>query len=205
VLIRTLVVGPFGVNCFVVACEKTKEGLIIDPGDDPQTILDVIAGEKINVKYILNTHCHIDHVGAVERVRKATGATFYIHRAEEPLLAGVGQQAMLFGLRPFTVGKPDGYLKDGDRFTFGNDSLLVLETPGHSPGGVSFSAPGVVFVGDLLFAGSVGRTDLPGGSFDLLKQSILTKIVPLGEETIVYCGHGPETTVGREVKYNPFL
>lgn len=203
--VKKIVVGPFQMNCYIVGAEETKEAIIIDPGDNAREILDIIAREKIHIKKIVNTHCHIDHVGAVEEIRKTLNVPFLIHKADEPFLKTVSHQAMMFGLPPFSVNPPDGYVAENDIIPLGTEELTVLETPGHSMGGITLSGPGIAFVGDLLFAGSVGRTDLPGGSFDILKQSIFTKIVPLGENTIIYSGHGPDTTVGDELKHNPFL
>lgn len=203
--IRSLMLGPFGVNCYIVACEETKECVIIDPGFDVKRIIAELKIEGLTLKAIINTHCHIDHVGAVQDLRKATGVPFLIHKDEEPLLKTLGHQAMMFGLAPFTVEKPDGYLKEGDIVSFGKEKLTVLETPGHSPGSISFYSDEIVFVGDVLFAGSIGRTDLIGGSLDTLIASIFNKLIPLGENTVVYSGHGPETTIGNEKRSNPFL
>ncbi|MBN2384996.1 MBL fold metallo-hydrolase [bacterium] len=204
-LIKKLTLGPFAVNCYILWCEQTRKAVIIDPGAEAERILAIIEQKKLETIALVNTHCHIDHVGAIETIRAATRSPFYIHQADEMLLKMVAQQAIMFGLPPFQVNKPDSYLKEGDCLEFGSEKLTVLETPGHSPGGISFASDGVVFVGDLLFAGSVGRTDLFGGSFEVLLHSIEKKIVPLGEETVVYCGHGPETTIGYELRSNPFL
>lgn len=203
--VRSMTVGPFGVNCFIVGCEEKRDCVIIDPGDEADRILQKVNSEKLAVVAIILTHCHIDHVGGVEQLKRITGAPFYIHRAEQPLLNAVGQQAMLFGLPMITAPPPDSFLKEGDTVTVGSGSLNVLETPGHSPGSISLHGESFVIVGDLIFAGSVGRTDLFGGSFDTLRHSIEEKILVLNDETIIYCGHGPQTTVGQERVYNPFL
>lgn len=203
--IRSMTVGPFGVNCFIVGCEEKQECVVIDPGDEADRILQKINSEKLSVVSIVNTHCHIDHVGGVDRMKKMTGCPLYIHRAEEPLLKAVGQQALLFGLPMMSAPQPDSFLEEGDIVQVGAGSLKVLETPGHSPGSISLLGEGFVIVGDLIFAGSVGRTDLYGGSFEALQRSINDKIMVLDDETIIYCGHGPRTTVGQEKAYNPFL
>ncbi|MFO7665463.1 MAG: MBL fold metallo-hydrolase [Desulfobacterales bacterium] len=203
-IIKNLSVGPIMANCFIVGCEKTREAVVIDPGDEPDKILLTLAGLKLKVKYIINTHGHFDHVGGNKKMKDATGADILIHSLDAPMLDYISQSASAWGMNVENSPPPDLMLKDGDDVKFGNISLKVLHTPGHSPGGISLYSDGFVFVGDTLFAGSIGRTDFPGGDFDTLISSIRNKLFVLGDDVRVFTGHGPETTIGTEKKYNPF-
>ena len=204
--VTKLTVGAFEENCYIVHDGVSGEGVIIDPGDEADRILALVKSLSLDIKYILGTHAHIDHVLGVEGVKAATGADYYLHESEVPLLEGVIDQAAMLGL-PDVKNPPaiDGHLSEGDHFTVGNLTLRTLYTPGHSPGGVSFATDGAVFVGDALFAGSVGRVDLPGGSWEVLEASIRDKLFTLNDETIVYSGHGEETTIWKEKETNPFF
>ena len=204
-LIETLAVGPLQVNCYLLGCEETREAVVVDPGGDVVRILEALKAHRLDLKRIVCTHAHFDHVGGVRELKEATGAEFFLHQDDLPLLKGVLSQAIFFGLRAGSPPTVDGYLEEGDEIVFGRESLRVLHTPGHSPGGVSLVGDGVVFVGDLLFAGSIGRTDLPGGSYPALIEAVQIKIFPLGDEVVVYPGHGPATTIGQERRHNPFL
>ena len=185
-----LAAGPLMVNCFILGDEDSGEGLVIDPGGNVRDIEALLDKHSLTLKNIINTHGHWDHTGGNAELKAARGGEILIHADEQ--------------IRDFS---PDGYLNEGDRITFGPHVLEVLHTPGHSAGGVSlyFGEGGSVFVGDLLFAGSVGRTDLAGGSMDVLIRSVKDKIFPLGDEIRVLPGHGPMTTVGQEKRFNPFL
>jgi len=204
-VIKRFMVGAIETNCYVVSCPDTREAVVIDPGDYDPSLAAYLEQQDLVVKYIINTHSHFDHTGGNKKVKDATGAPLLIHRAEAGMLPRINLLALMFGLKVDKSPQADGFLAEGDEVKFGNISLNVLETPGHSPGSITLYADNVAFVGDTLFAGSIGRTDLPGGSYDRLIQSITGKIVPLGDDTVVYSGHGPETTVGREKQYNPFL
>lgn len=206
-LIKDLVVGPIGANCIILACETTRDAVVIDPGDDGDRILMALADEKVTVKAILNTHGHFDHVGANKRLKEATGAELMIHEADAGMLQELSVTAMAFGLQAENSPPADRLLADGDTITFGEKTLKVLHTPGHTPGGVTFycEEEKVAFAGDTLFYGSIGRTDLPGGNYGTLISSIKTQLFSLPEETTVYTGHGPKTTIGTEKQYNPFL
>ncbi|MBU0543872.1 MAG: MBL fold metallo-hydrolase [Proteobacteria bacterium] len=203
-IIKDLSVGPIMANCFIVGCEKTREAAVIDPGDEPDKILLTLAGLKLKVKYIINTHGHFDHVGGNKRMKDATGADILIHSLDAPMLGYISQSASAWGMNAEDSPPPDLMLKDGDKIKFGDITLKVIHTPGHSPGGISLYSDGFVFVGDTLFAGSIGRTDFPGGDFDTLISSIRKKLFVLGDDVRVFTGHGPETTIGAEKKYNPF-
>jgi len=204
VLIR-LIVGPLQVNCFILADEKTKEAVVIDPGDDAQTILKIIKEKDLKIKYVVNTHAHFDHVGANKAIKEATGAELLLHEADAPLLAAAANQSRSFGMDPVSSPAADRYVKQGDVLSAGEVSLKVLHTPGHTPGGISLLENGLVFTGDALFAGSIGRTDFPGGDLLTLIRSIRTQLMVLPDDTKVFSGHGPATTIGEERRENPFL
>ncbi len=204
ILIR-LVVGPLQVNCFILADEKTKEAVVIDPGDDAQDILKVIRDKGLQVRYIVSTHGHFDHVGANKAIKDATGAELLMHEADAPMLADASDQAIVFGVRVDNPPRPDRFVNDGDMITAGEVSLKVLHTPGHSPGGISLLEQGMVFTGDALFAGSIGRTDFPNGDLMTLINGIKKKLLTLPDDTKVFSGHGPASTIGEERAENPFL
>lgn len=202
-IIETIVVGPFGSNCYVVGSEPTMEGMIIDPGDEAGKILARVKAKKLDIKLIVLTHGHIDHVTALPEVREATGAEVAVHAADAGFLRGQRRDSIMgFDYPEVPV---DRLLQGGDRLTIGGLDFLVLHTPGHTPGGISLLGPGVVFTGDALFNYSIGRTDFPGGSHTQLLNSIHTKLMVLPDSTVVYPGHGPASTIGAERRGNPFL
>jgi hydroxyacylglutathione hydrolase len=203
-LIR-LVVGQLQVNCFILADEKTKEAVVIDPGDDAAEIINVVREKGLKVKYIVNTHGHFDHVGANKALREATGAELLVHEGDAQMMVSAAKHAAAFGMQATSSPQADRYVKHGDVLTAGEVSLKVLHTPGHSMGGISLLGQGMVFTGDSLFAGSIGRTDLPGGDLKTLLRSIRTNLMTLPDDTAVFCGHGPATTIGDERNENPFL
>jgi glyoxylase-like metal-dependent hydrolase (beta-lactamase superfamily II) len=192
-------------NCFILGCEETKEAVVIDPGDEAERILSVVSESDLGVRYILNTHGHFDHVAANKKLKAATQADLMIHTLDAPMLDQLSASAAAWGLSAENSPAPDRLLEDGDTMSFGNIVLKVIHTPGHTPGGISFSTDGYVFVGDTLFAGSIGRTDFTGGDYETLISSIKNKLFPLGDDTTVFTGHGPETTIGREKRSNPFV
>jgi glyoxylase-like metal-dependent hydrolase (beta-lactamase superfamily II) len=204
-IIKKLAVGPIMANCFIVGCKETHEAAVIDPGDEADRILLALAQAKLTVKQIINTHGHFDHVGANKRMKAATGAPILIHALDAPMLSMLSRSAAAWGMSAEDSPSPDRTIDEGDEIRVGLLRLQVIHTPGHTPGGVSLIADGYVFVGDTLFAGSVGRTDFPGGDFDTLKSSIQKKLFALGDEVRVFTGHGPETTIGEEKRYNPFV
>jgi hydroxyacylglutathione hydrolase len=197
-IVKELTVGPIMANCFILGCEETKEAAVIDPGDEADRILMTLAESALTVKYIINTHGHFDHVSANKRLKEVTGADILIH----PLDAAA---ASAWGFSSENSPPPDRMLEDGDIVTVGNIELTVLHTPGHTPGGISLYTDGAVFVGDTLFAGSIGRTDFPGGDFDTLKLSIQRKLYTLNDDVAVYPGHMGTTSIGREKRTNPFV
>jgi glyoxylase-like metal-dependent hydrolase (beta-lactamase superfamily II) len=193
-------------NCYVVGCEETKAGAIIDPGGHPQRILAEVARLGLTIEYVLNTHAHFDHTEANGPIVEATGATLALHPQELPLLKAAGGAA-LFGVQADPSPLPGLELHDGDELAVGTLCFQVLHTPGHTPGHVCFyeAAQGVLFDGDVLFRRGVGRTDLPGGSWSQLADSIGRVLFSLPDETVVYSGHGPATTIGEEKRLNPWL
>ncbi len=207
-IVKTLVVGPFASNCFIVGSETTGEGLIIDPGADAPNILNTVRGLRLSIVLIVATHNHIDHVGALRSVKDATGAKYAVHEADSreamPMMFG-RMMGLMLGSSLRAPPKPDRLLKDGDIIEIGDLKFEVLYTPGHTPGGISLLCDGVVFSGDTLFNFGIGRTDLAGGDYGKLMDSIMAKLMVLPDSTIVYPGHGPETTIGAERKGNPFL
>jgi len=207
-LLKALELGPFLANCYIVGSEKTKEGFILDPVAEAETIMDNVRQLGLNIKLIVATHTHPDHVMALREIKEETGAPFAMHEAES---AGMIESGMARVMGLFMTGsaeplsKPDMPLKDGDTIAVGDLSFTVLHTPGHSPGGISLYGHGMVFVGDTLFNFSIGRTDFPGCSHQQLIDSINSKLMTLPDETVVYPGHGPQTTIATERRYNPFL
>ncbi len=204
-IIKKLEVGPIMANCFILGCESTKEAVVIDPGDDADRILMELAKSELKVKYLINTHGHFDHVGANKKMKETTGAILAIHPDDEPMLSELSRSALMFGLSAENSPPADLLLNDGDEVTFGEITLKVIHTPGHSKGGICLYTAGHLFAGDTLFAGSIGRTDLPGGDYDTLISSIKEKLLSFEDDTIVYTGHGPETNIGNEKRMNPFL
>ncbi len=207
-LLRVLELGPFAANCYIVGAEKTKEGMIIDPGAEAEAILDMVNQLGLTIKLIVATHSHVDHIMALRKVKEVTGAPFAIHEAESSgkLMQGMARMmGMIAGGSGKPPPKPDKLLKEGDYIDIGDLSFRVLHTPGHSPGGISIYGHGVVFSGDTLFNFGIGRTDFPGCSYQVLIDSIKNKLMTLPDETIVLPGHGSQTTIATERKWNPFL
>ena len=193
-------------NCYLVIDEQAKQCAIVDPGEEAGLILHKVKESGATPVGIWLTHAHLDHVLGAERVAAETGASVWLHPADRPLYDAVPDQAAWFGLEPpGRFPAPDRELIHGQHLTVGGLDFEVRHAPGHSPGSVCVVGPGVVLSGDVLFAGSIGRTDLPGGDFETLRASIERELLPLPDDTIVYSGHGPETTIGRERRTNPFL
>ncbi|MBI4318911.1 MAG: MBL fold metallo-hydrolase [Chloroflexi bacterium] len=200
-----LAVGMLGTNCVLAVCPETREAVVVDPGDDAEKILRRLGELGATVKYIVDTHGHPDHVLANADLKDATGATLAIHPLDAPLLSSQPGELMFWLPKPMRESVPDLLLNEGDEIQIGTVSLKVLHTPGHTPGHISLVTDGIAIVGDVLFFQGIGRTDFPGGSFPQLMQSIREKLLPLGDDTVVYPGHGPATTIGDERMYNPFL
>lgn len=210
-LIRVAAAPPFYKNGYVVSCDTTREGVVIDPGDEVDALLQSAVDDQVEVKAILLTHAHLDHVTGVARAKRVLGVPVWLHKDDEFLYKGVVEQGMMFGLRVERQPPVDNFYVAGQPFRFGECIVDVLHTPGHCPGGVCLaigrmdSTARDLFVGDTLFAGSIGRTDLVGGDLDTLLRSIREVLFSFPDDTPVYSGHGPETTIGAERRTNPFL
>jgi hydroxyacylglutathione hydrolase len=229
----TIPVGMLQCNCSIIGDPATREALVVDPGDEVNRILDLLGRHKLIVKAIVSTHAHIDHVGGLSKLHQYTGAPVLMHRDDLPLYQAMDMQAAFLGVLPPELTDIDQLLKEGDVLRWGRFEALVIHTPGHTPGSVSLYLPHdagkitapadegsiavpdeaerivlpapQLFSGDTLFAGSIGRTDLWGGSMEQIMDSLRTKLMHLPDETMVYPGHGPATTIGSERGLNPFL
>lgn len=199
--IEMYTVTPFFENCYVL--KNGGETIVIDPGEATPDLKASV--ERDHVTMIFNTHCHCDHSGGNAEMMKLTGAPLVCHEADLPLLRALPQQGMLFGVPVAASPDPDRFVDEGDIIEVGGARLKVLHTPGHAPGHVVLVGDGFVIAGDTLFAGSIGRTDLPGGNYEQLIRSIKEKLMPLPDDYVVYSGHGPATTIGEERRTNPFL
>jgi len=203
----TVVVGALGVNCFVLGCEATRQGIVVDPGDEVERIKSRLEHHGLSLVAIVNTHGHFDHVGGNLQLVQATRAPLWIHKADAPMLEKVAQVAAMYGLPGENSPRPDRFLEDGSVLEFGNYRMQAIHTPGHTPGGccLYLEAENKLISGDTLFADGVGRTDLPGGSHSQLVQSIKTRLFCLPDQVQVYPGHGPATSISHEKRHNPYL
>jgi hydroxyacylglutathione hydrolase len=206
-ILEMLTVGPFQENCYIVGDEETRTGALIDPGDEAARIALAVERTGLSIGQIIVTHAHIDHVGAVAPLVDEYLRPVVMHEEAGAMLKTMPQQAMMMGFRFGKVPQVDRHIGDNEVLEVGSLRLRSLYTPGHAPGHLAFyeEEQGIVFSGDALFAGSVGRVDLPGGSMEVLMQSISERLLTLPDETRVFSGHGPETTIGRERMTNPFL
>ena len=210
-IVESQAVGPFFKNGFVVGCEETKDAILIDPGDEVASLLAFAARAGLAIRFILLTHAHVDHVTGVAAAKRALNVPVYLHHDDLFLYDRAVEMGKMFGLTVEPQPPIDVFYTPAQVITFGTYDVRVLHTPGHCPGGVCLqigktgTAGKELFVGDTLFAGSIGRTDLPGGDYNTLIASIRTVLLPLGDDAIVHSGHGPDTTIGEERRTNPFL
>lgn len=204
-IVTSLPTGPLEVNCYIVGCEATKKAAVIDPGGNADAILEGLLDQQLTLAMVINTHGHFDHIGGNKRLIEETGCEFLIHRDDASLLALANQHASRFGLTVDSSPEPTRLLNGGDTIAMGQLELSVIHTPGHSPGGICLLVQDYLFVGDTLFNGSIGRTDLPGGDHQQLIRNIKEKLLTLDKELKVCPGHGPMTTIGQEAQHNPFL
>ena len=209
---EVLTVGALQCNCSILGDEETHEAIVVDPGDEVERILAVLTRHGLTAKYILNTHAHFDHVWNCCELKEATGAEIWLHKADLPIYDSAPRQAELFaayGVGPIRLSPVDRFIQDADDLLIGTLAAQVVHTPGHSPGSVGLLVPGsaynTLFAGDTLFSGSIGRTDLPGGDFRQMMRSIKERLITLDDETLIWPGHGPKTTIGHERRTNPFI
>jgi len=211
VILEHAAVAPFYKNGFVIGCEDTGEGVVVDPGDEVEQLLDFASARRLTITRILLTHAHLDHVTGVGRAKAALGVPVWLHRADNFLYESVVEQGRMFGFEVAPQPPIDRFYEGEGPLRFGRYEVRVLHTPGHCPGGVCLAvsregqAAATLLVGDTLFAGSIGRTDLPGGDMDTLLRSIRDVLFRFPDDTVVWSGHGPETTIGKERRTNPFL
>jgi hydroxyacylglutathione hydrolase len=202
---QTLALGPLDNRTYVLRCAVTGEAALVDVGFEADAAIDAARRLGVAVRWLLATHAHYDHVAGMDEAQRALGGTFRLHPADRPLLAMLGAQGAAFGFPPASGPAEVSDLADGEHVPLGEESLEVIHTPGHSPGGVCFRWGDHLWAGDSLFAGSVGRTHLPGGDFEALEMAIRERLYPLGDHVQVHPGHGPDTTIGRERRTNPFV
>jgi glyoxylase-like metal-dependent hydrolase (beta-lactamase superfamily II) len=203
----SLEVGPLGVNCFILGCEETREGVIIDAGGDAQRIIAAVTRLNLKIIHLINTHGHFDHIGANRAVMEQFGADLLIHANDSAMLSRAAEVARAYRIPGENSPEADKFLSDGMEITFGKYRMTVLHTPGHTQGGccLYIETEKKLISGDTLFAESIGRTDLPGGSHEQLLESIRTRLFPLPDDVVVYPGHGPETTIAHEKNHNPYF
>jgi glyoxylase-like metal-dependent hydrolase (beta-lactamase superfamily II) len=202
--IEDFVVGPLQVNCYIVYDEESREAMVVDPGDNADGILKILDRQRLKPKYIVCTHGHFDHIGAVAAVKARTGAEIVLHEADLHIYEGAHDLAALMGFSLEQQPAPDILVAEGDRLLLGNTVVTVLHTPGHSPGGICLFHGDMLLSGDTIFAGSIGRTDFPGGSLQAMKQSF-RRIIDLPAATQIFPGHGPGSTIARERETNFFV
>lgn len=204
---HVLHLGPLDNGTYVLVCDRVSECAVVDAGFDPEAVIRWVGEQSgpLRLRHLLCTHGHFDHVSGMRAVQEALGGDCWLHPADRPLLERASEHSILFGFQPVRAPAVVNDLADGQRLALGEESIEVIHTPGHSPGGVCFRAGDELWAGDTLFAGSVGRTDLPGGSFEELERSIRTRLFPLGDQVRVHPGHGPATTLGRERAGNPYV
>ena len=202
---RVLHLGPLDNNTYLIVCVATREAAVVDVGFEPEAAIDAVREAQLEVRYLLNTHAHYDHAAGMRAVQESVGGEYWLHPADRPLLDRLSEQGAMFGFPAARAPAVVHDLADGQRLALGEETLEVIHTPGHSPGGVCFRWGDWLWVGDTLFAGSIGRTDLPGGSFEELDRAIRARLFPLGDALHVFPGHGPSTTLGRERRENPFV
>jgi len=202
---RVLKLGPLDNNSYLIVCVATRETAVVDVGFEPEEAIEAVRAGDLRVRYLLNTHAHYDHAAGMRAVQEALGGEYWLHPADRPLLERLAEQGAAFGFPPARPPADVHELADGQRLPLGEETLEVIQTPGHSPGGVCFRWGDWLWVGDTLFAGSIGRTDLPGGSFEELERAIRERLFPLGDAVHAFPGHGPATTLGRERRENPFV
>lgn len=204
-ILESLPTGPLQVNCYILGCEVTRKAVVVDPGGDADQILALLKKLDLELQMVINTHGHFDHVGGNRQLLEAAGVELLLHESDKVLLGMAERHAGAYGLQTELSPEPQRLLSGDETISVGELKIKILHTPGHTPGGICLLVEDQVIVGDTLFAGSIGRTDLPGGDHQQLISSIREQLLPLPDETVAHPGHGPATTIGRERAYNPFL
>lgn len=204
---KRLVVGMLETNCYLIGCKSSKEAAVIDPGGEEgvDLILKLLQENNFDLKYIINTHGHIDHITGNKALKAKTKALLLIHKLDAHMLVDTNKNFSIFTGKEICSPPADRFLEEGDEIILGSLKLTVIHTPGHTTGGISIVLNNIVFTGDTLFAGGVGGTDLPGGSYKDLQKSIKEKLLKLSDDKVVYPGHGPSSTIGRERRTNPYI
>jgi len=205
--LKKLVVGELETNCYLIVCKRTKKAVVIDPGGEEEVdlVLNFLQENNFDLKCIINTHGHIDHIAGNNLLKAKTEALLLIHRLDADMLVDANKNFSSFMGKEIYSPSADKLLEEGDEISLGTLNLIVIHTPGHTPGGISLVLDNIVFTGDTLFAGGIGRTDLPGGSYQDLIKSIKEKLLILGDDKIIYPGHGPDSTIGEERRTNPYI
>lgn len=205
--LERLVVGALETNCYLIGCKRTKKAAVIDPGGEEEVdlVLYFLQENNFDLKCIINTHGHIDHIAGNNLLKAKTEALLLIHRLDADMLVDANKNFSSFMGKEICSPSADKLLEEGDEISLGTLNLIVIHTPGHTPGGISLVSDNIVFTGDTLFAGGIGRTDLPGGSYQDLIKSIKEKLLILGDDKIIYPGHGPDSTIGKERRTNPYI
>jgi len=205
--LKRLAVGELETNCYLIACEKTQKAAVIDPGGEEEIdlILSLLQKNNLSLKYIINTHGHIDHIAGNNLLKAKTEALLLIHKLDADMLVDANKNFSSFMGKEICSPPADKFLEEGGEIPLGRLKFTVIHTPGHTPGGISLALDNIVFTGDTLFAGSIGRIDLPGGSYQDLQKSIKEKLLVLSDDTIIYPGHGPGSTIGEERRKNSYI
>ncbi len=203
--IETIVVSPFQQNARILICTETKCGILVDPGDEAEKILARVKELEVKIEYIIATHGHVDHIGAVADIQRILQVPFYMHQEDVPFLQSLPRYGYTFGMKNVKIPTVSRYFQDGEIVQFGKISGKAIHVPGHSPGSLCYHFGEDLLAGDVLFNGSIGRTDLPGGCYESLENNIRTRLYVLPSNTRVYSGHGPITTIGKEKESNPFV
>ena len=205
IIVDSITVGPFQENTFILWEKGLRSALLVDPGDEPCRIISKIKTQELTPLAIINTHAHLDHIGAVSKIKEEFSIPFYLHKNEKIILEHYPEMCSMFGIQSYEIPYVDHWISGNGEMKFDDFNITYLETPGHTPGGIAYMIDGHCFTGDTLFAGSIGRTDLPGGNYNTLMKSLRKLKNKLNHDWVIHPGHGPDTSMRYELKHNPFL